>query len=318
MNSYWTRGEVVLQGKVLYVVNPASAGKSTANEWPKFEAALKEEGFEFDAVLTEYPGHAIQLTRDALKNGYVTIVAVGGDGTMNEVLNGFYEDEKPINPDAVLAVFSRGTGCDFIRSIKTDKGIESFAKLIKRQEKRTLDVGKVKYLDYSGQSVVRYFMNVSDLGLGGETTFRVNKASKVLKGFLSFAIGALTTILKYKNKSFYLNIDDQVIIEERLNSVIIANGQYFGGGMHVAPNAKMDDGQFDIIILGNLNKLELIKSFPTIYNGTHLSNKKVKFYSGKKITVKCKEKALIEIDGEQPGTNDAEFEIIPQGIKILI
>lgn len=307
-----------MAGKVLYVVNPVSAGKSTAREWPGFEALIRKEGYSFDVAYTEYPKHATQITSEALKNGYETIVSVGGDGTLNEVANGFFENEEPINSNARLAVFSRGTGCDFIRSLKHDKGIESFIELLKRNQQKEFDIGKAKYLDYSGQTVVRYFINVADLGLGGETTYRVNKNTKVLKGFLSFMIGAVISILKYKNKNFYINIDNKTMIEEKLNSVIIANGQYFGGGMQVAPHAQMDDGVFEIVILGNLNKLELIKSFPTIYKGTHVNNKKVKFYSGNRVIVKCSEKALIEIDGEQPGTNDAEFELVKNGIKILI
>lgn len=304
--------------KMYVIVNPVSANKSTAKEWPQFEKILRASGYEFEAVHTERPGHATELARQALETGYKTIMSVGGDGTMNEVLNGFFRDGSPVAEDSRLVVFSRGTGCDFIRALGIKKGIEDLLAVLKRNEVKKVDVGRVDFIDTSGKKVIRYFLNVADIGIGAETANRVNKHSKLLKGFLSFMLGAVTTIALYKNKDFKVVIDGGTELNERMNSIIVANGRYFGGGMKVAPEALMDDGVFDIIILGDLSKPDLIKSFPLIYEGTHLSHPKVKQYRGSRIKVSSGGKGLIEVDGEIPGIDDAEFEILPKALNILV
>ncbi len=304
--------------KFYIIINPVSANHTTGKEWPRYEILLREAGLSFEAALTQYPEHATTLAREALKSGFTTILSVGGDGTLNEVANGFFESGSPINENARLAVFSRGTGCDFIRSIGLKKEIEPVIEMLKRNTPMYCDIGKVRYQKYEKGLEDRYFLNISDLGIGGETTYRVNKSSKALKGFLSFAMGALSAIAAYHNRIFEIVIDDRIQIKARLNSVIVANGRYFGGGMEVAPDALLDDGLFDIIVFGDLSKLEVLKSFPLIYKGAHMSHSKLRHYRGKHIKVTCQEAALIEIDGEQPGTSDAEFLLIPKGIQVLV
>ncbi|MHB1393860.1 MAG: diacylglycerol/lipid kinase family protein [Clostridia bacterium] len=304
--------------KMFVIVNPVSSNKATAKEWPQFKKVLLDSGYEFEAALTERPGHATELTKQALKAGYKTIMSVGGDGTMNEVINGFFEDDKPIAEDSKLAVFSRGTGCDFIKTLGIKKGIEDLLIVLDRNETKKVDVGRVDFIDTVGKTVTRYFLNVADIGIGAETANRVNNHSKLLKGFLSFMLGAVSTIILYRNKDFEVVIDDETVLNARMNSVIVANGRYFGGGMKVAPEALMDDGVFDIIILGDLSKLDLIKSFPLIYDGRHLSHPKVKMYRGSRVKVSSGGKGLIEVDGEIPGSDDAEFKLLPKALNILV
>jgi diacylglycerol kinase (ATP) len=307
-----------LDTKVFFVVNPVSAGKKTVKEWPLFEKQLKEKGYKFDWAFTEYPEHATSITREVLKSGYDLVVSVGGDGTMNEVVNGFFENDSPINEAAKLAVFSRGTGCDFIKSFGYKKGFDDFIKMLERNEIQKLDIGKVNFAHDSGNVISKLFINISDIGLGGETTRRVNKTKKHLRGFLAFLIGAMLTIIKYRNKTIYLEIDGEVIKNERINSVIVANAKYFGGGMYISPNSEPNDGFLDIIVIGDLNTLELIRDFHLIYKGKHLTHPKIYHYKGKKVKVTSNPVALLELDGEQPGTTPAEFEIIPQAIKVII
>jgi YegS/Rv2252/BmrU family lipid kinase len=304
--------------KIFFIVNPVSAGKKTLKEWPVFEIKLKEKGFKFDWIFTEYPEHATIITREVIKSGYDLIVSVGGDGTMNEILNGFFENGNLINTEAKLAVFARGTGCDFIRSFGIKRGFENFVKILEKNEVQKLDVGKVSFLHTSGQVVTKHFLNISDVGLGGETTKRVNKTKKHLKGFLAFLIGAMLTILKYRNKTIKLEIDGKVVKHEKINSVIVANAKYFGGGMYISPNSEVNDGLLDIIIIGDFNTLELIRDFHLIYNGKHLTHQKICHYKAKKVKITSEPVALLEFDGEQQGTTPAEFEIIQQAVKVLI
>jgi YegS/Rv2252/BmrU family lipid kinase len=304
--------------KIFFIVNPVSAGKKTLKEWPVFEIKLKEKGFKFDWIYTEYPEHATIITREVIKSGYDLIVSVGGDGTMNEVLNGFFENGNLINDEAKLAVFARGTGCDFIRSFGIKRGFENFVKILEKNEVQKLDVGKVSFLHTSGQVVTKHFLNISDVGLGGETTRRVNKTKKHLKGFLAFLIGAMLTILKYRNKTIELEIDGKIVKNEKINSVIVANAKYFGGGMYISPNSEVNDGLLDIIIIGDFKTLELIRDFHLIYNGKHLTHQKISHYKAKKVKITSEPVALLEFDGEQQGTTPAEFEIIQQAVKVLI
>ncbi len=304
--------------KMFIIVNPVSANNNTGKEWPLFEKTLWESGYEFDTAFTEYPGHGTDLARQALYKGYRTIMSVGGDGTMNEIVNGFFDNGHPVNPDSRLAIFSRGTGCDLIRTLGINKGINDLLDILIRDEEKQLDAGSISFADNTGKTTDRYFLNVADIGIGAETANNVNKRSKLLKGFLSFMLGAVSTIITYKNKDFEVLIDDNVILNEKLNSIIVANGKYFGGGMKVAPDAEVDDGLFDIIIIGNLSKPETIASFPLIYKGEHISHPKVRCYRGKKVTVKSGGLGLIEADGEIPGRYDAVFSILPKAIKVLI
>ena len=307
-----------LDTKIFFIVNPVSAGNKTLKEWPVFEVNLKEKGFKFEWIYTEYPEHATVIAREAIKSGYNLIVSVGGDGTLNEILNGFFENGNIINEEVKLAVFARGTGCDFIKSFGINKGFEDFVKILEKNEFQKLDVGKVNFLHYSGEVVSKYFLNISDVGLGGETTRRVNKTKKHLKGFLAFLIGAMLTILKYRNKTIKLEIDGNVIKNEKINSVIVANAKYFGGGMYISPNSEVNDGLLDIIIIGDFNTLELIKNFHLIYNGKHLRHEKISHYKAKKVKITSEPIALLEFDGEQQGTTPAEFEIIKQAVKVLL
>ena len=304
--------------KMFIIVNPVSANSTTAKEWPQFNKLLLDNGYQFETVLTKSPGHATELSRQALKTGYKTIMSVGGDGTMNEVVNGFFEDGHPIAEDSRLVVFSRGTGCDFIKTLGIKKGTEDLLAILARNEEKQIDLGSVNFIDKAGKINTRYFVNIADIGIGAETANRVNKHSKVFKGFISFMLGTVSTIILYKNKDFEVVIDDKTVLQERMNSVIIANGRYFGGGMKVAPDALLDDGLFDIIIFGDLSKPDLIKSFPLIYEGKHLDHPKLRLYRGSKVKVKSGGKGLIEVDGEIPGNDDADFELLPKALKILV
>lgn len=307
-----------MDDKIFFVVNPVSAGKKTVKEWPSFEKQLKEKGIKFDWAFTDYPEHATNITREVLKSGYDLVVSVGGDGTINEVVNGFFEMDSPINPKAKLAVFSRGTGSDFIRSLGIKKGFGDFYSLLQRNNVQKFDVGRATFCKESGEEASKFFLNVADVGLGAETTRRVNKTKKHLKGFFAFLIGAMLTIFKYHSRLITLEIDGQQVKSEMINSVVIANAKYFGGGMYISPMSMSDDGLLDIIVIGDLNRLELISNFHLIYKGKHLTHPKIATYQGKKIRIISEPVGLLELDGEQLGTAPAYFEIIPQAINLLV
>ncbi|WP_407308814.1 diacylglycerol/lipid kinase family protein [Desulfosporosinus sp. SB140] len=294
------------EGAWYAVVNPHSAGGCTGKRWPEFLKRLEHEGYSVEFEYTSGPGDATDLTRKILQAGYKHIISVGGDGTMNEVVNGFFSDGHLINSNADLALLSHGTGGDFIRSLMMPKGIEGFLKILRQGYKRSIDVGEVQFKSESEQAQ-RYFLNVADVGLGGETVARVNQQNKLLGGKLSFLLGAILSILHYRNKNMVCVIDGKDRIEGRLNSIMVANGRYFGGGMMIAPNAEIDDGFFDVIILGDFSTWTLLKHLPKIYRGEHLKIPGVTERRGGSVAISSEEKALLDIDGEQPGQAPVTF-----------
>ncbi|KUO78869.1 MAG: lipid kinase [Desulfosporosinus sp. BRH_c37] len=300
------------------VVNPQSANGSTRKRWPEYLRRLREDGYQIDFAYTTEPGDAIRITRRTLKEGYTHIIAVGGDGTMNEVVNGFFSNGQQINCEAELALFSHGTGGDLIRTLQIARGIEGFLEILGRGQKRLIDVGEVLFQDEHRQQTHRYFLNVADVGLGGETVARVNQQSKLLGGKLSFLIGSVLSILRYRNKIMHCEIDGNLIFAGRLNSIMVANGRYIGGGMMIAPHAKIDDGLFDVVCLGDFSTLMLLRHLPKIYKGTHLEIPGVTVYRGRLVVITTVETALLDIDGEQPGQAPLTFSIHPKALCLWV
>ncbi|HBW36570.1 diacylglycerol kinase family protein [Desulfosporosinus sp. BICA1-9] len=294
------------------VVNPKSANGSTFKQWPVYLKRLEEEGYLIQYEYTSGPRDATKITQRILQEGYTHIIAVGGDGTMNEVVNGFFTDGQMINPDAELALFSHGTGGDLIRTLMIPKGIEGFLAILSQRRKRKVDVGEVFFQKDHGQQESRYFINVADVGLGGETVARVNQQSKLLGGKLSFLIGSVISILRYRNKVMRCEIDGKLISEGRQNSIMVANGRFIGGGMMIAPQAELDDGLFDVVCLGDFSTLTLLRHLPKIYRGAHLKIPGVEVYRGQSVVITSTEKALLDIDGEQPGYAPITFTLHPK------
>ena len=298
------------------VVNPHSANGRTRKRWPEYLIKLREAGYLIVYSYTTEPGEATRITQRMLEAGYTQIIAVGGDGTMNEVVNGFFSNGRLINANAQLAFFSHGTGGDLIRTLRIPRGIEGFIEVLRRGQKRLIDVGEVIFQNEDRQQVCRYFLNVADVGLGGETVARVNRQSKLLGGKLSFLIGSVLSILSYRNKVMCCEIDGEVVYQGRLNSIMVANGRYIGGGMMIAPDAELDDGLFDIVCLGNFSSLKLLRYLPRIYKGTHLEIPGVMVKRGRSVVITTVEKALLDIDGEQPGQAPLTFSLHPKALCI--
>ncbi|HZK52649.1 MAG TPA: diacylglycerol kinase family protein [Desulfosporosinus sp.] len=291
------------------IVNPQSANGRTRKRWPEYLAKLREAGYLIDFAYTTESRVATRMTQSILKAGYTQIMAVGGDGTMNEVVNGFFSNGQLINFKAELAFFSHGTGGDLIRTLQIPPGIEGFLEVLRRGQKRLIDVGEVLFQDEHCQQVHRYFVNVADVGLGGETVARVNRQSKLLGGKLSFLIGSVLSILSYSNKLMNCKIDGKLVYNGRLNSIMVANGRYIGGGMMIAPDAELDDGLFEVVCLGDFSSLMLLRYLPRIYKGTHLEIPGVTVHRGRSVVITTVEKVLLDIDGEQPGQAPLTFSL---------
>jgi len=304
-------------GRVLAVVNPASANGTTGRAWPSISRRLEEAGIAHQAELTGAPGEATAITRQALAGGFETILSVGGDGTVNEVVNGFFDGERRLGEGVRLGLICRGTGCDFIRTLGIPKDEDKAVQRLTAGRTRRVDVGRVRFTAHDGGEVSRHFINIGDLGLGGETVARVNRTTKVFGGFVSFLWGTLATMATYHNKDVELVVDGGEPLRGRVNSVVVANGRFFGGGMEIAPEAAMDDGLFDVVVLGDIGRLELVRNIGKVYRGAHLDHPKISLTRGREVVVRSTDVLLLDLDGEQPGRGDAVFTVLPACLDII-
>ncbi|KUG05318.1 transcription regulator [hydrocarbon metagenome] len=303
----------------MFVVNPVSAGGRTGKRWQTIEERMIRNGIDnFSVEYTEGPFHAFDISRRAITSGYQIITAVGGDGTINEVLNGFCAGGGLFSSENALSFISTGTGGDFNRMFltaeETDQRITS---ILHAKREKACDIVKAKYLSWKGDPSIRYYINVADLGLGGETCVRINRGGKFLGGFLSFLTAVLVTLAKHHSFEATVNIDQEEIFSGKLTELALANGRFFGGGMMIAPDAEIDDGRLDIILIEDMKKLELLRCLPQVYSGKHRKHPKVKMYKGQKIEIACDQKVWLEMDGETPGTSDLSIELIPGAVRFV-
>ncbi len=285
--------------------------------WPRIEERLRALNFPFEAVFTERRGHATLLARAALDAGFDLIVAVGGDGTVNEVLNGLVVDGKAIQPAAALGIITSGTGGDFARTAGLPRDMLAAAEHLARATgTRPFDVGEIVHGLY-GQEQHRYFANVAGMGFDAEVIERLESGGKRGSGTIPYLMALVRTVTSFRNKDVKMEIDGRVV-QSRFNSVIVCNGQYFGGGMQVGPHAALDDGLFDIVTLGDFSVLEILIHTPKIYNGSHLSVAKVGECRAQSVAVESRQRMLIEADGELIGSGPARFRILPAALNLWI
>lgn len=307
----------VKERRTVVVLNPAAANGRLAGHVQDLSGPMKSVLGEYELLQTEYPGHATQLVRSALEQGFDCVVSVGGDGTHNEVVNGFMSGKQLVNPEAHLALIPFGTGTDFSRTLALPRGLRALRQLA-HAHPLSVDVGCVTHGLEGGGEAVRYFVNVADFGAGGEVVKRVNESSKFFGGFLSFLYGVVATLATYQNPWVRLTIDGRDI-EGHINNVIVANGQFYGGGMHVAPEARLDSGRFEVYVIGTFGRFEALVNLPKLYRG-HLLKRadKVDYYLATRVVARSAEQVLLNLDGEQPGRLPATFEILPKGLSLLI
>ena len=301
---------------IAVVVNPRAANGRVGKRWPALKPALRDALGGFKLLRTERPGHATELVQNALREGFERIVSVGGDGTHNEVVNGFFDGQQPINPEASLALVPYGTGGDLERTLGVPRGLDAIPHILDGIPAPS-DIGRATYTLPDGGEATRYFINVADFGIGGAVVKRVNQTTKFFGGFASFLYGVVATVLTYRNPWLRLEIDGESI-EGRCNNVIVANGQYYGGGMHVAPEARLDSGVFEIFVIGDVSRIEAIRNIPRLYKGTLADRPDlVQHLTASRITARSDEPVLLNLEGEQPGQLPVAIDLLPGAINLV-
>ena len=223
---------------VKIIVNPAAGAGKTGRLWPRIMGLLEKHGISFEHDITSAPGHAVELAKDAARNGFETVVAVGGDGTINEIVNGLYA--AGAIPTTSLGIVSTGTGSDYIRTIGIPRRYDEACCRLLNPAKLTVDLGEVEY-ENNGHREKRLFVNFAGMGFDAEIVRRTTQQFKALGSLPSYLMGTFTTLVAYKNPDIKLVIDGEPA-DLRICTVIMNNGRYGGGGMFTAPGASIDDG----------------------------------------------------------------------------
>lgn len=299
--------------KTQIIVNPESNRGRTGKKWKQIKEALHNFFTEFKYEFTEKPCQAIELCRSAIKDGSELIIGVGGDGTMNEIANGFFENQRIINPDSVLGVVPSGTGSDFSRSLNIPYSLFKSMKIISEAPRRHIDMGRIVYHNQEGKKEKRYFLNIADFGIGGEVVRKINQA-RLKRKASTYLFCLVSVVSAFKHKNLNIQIDREVLPLEKYMIGAVSNGRIFGKGMKIAPYARLDDGLFDIILVKGMRLSDFFFNAWRLYFGKHLSHSKIDWIRGKKILVDASDRdnhALIEVDGEQLGRTPAEFTILP-------
>ena len=300
--------------KTIVIVNPQAGNGRTEKIWPNIESALEKSIGSFEVLQTTCRGDATDLSRRILAVDTVRIVAVGGDGHLNEVLNGFIENDLPVNPEARLSFVMTGTGCDFQRSLGISGKWQNAAAKLKDAKVRKIDVGKVTYTAADKTQKIRYFDNIASFGLSGavDHCLEHSRLRNYLGGSPLFLWATIKTVFTHPNQSIRFRIDDGPEEEICSRLGLLANGRYFGGAMHAAPEAELDDGLLDLLMLKEISVAKFLWHLPKIYKGTHLKIPEIFFQKVRKFTAESSEQVILDIDGESPGYLAATFEILPK------
>lgn len=293
--------------KHLFIINPVAGKGKGLRLITEIKKIFMERKDECIIEITKGQGHAAEIAKNYSSKENYRIYSVGGDGTLNEVLNGM------VGSSSSLAVIPSGSGNDFIKSIYNHSKKENLNQLLRK----TID-GREKSIDI-GRINERFFLNISSIGFDAEVAYSSIKLKKLplITGSLAYILGIFITLLKYKSYDLEISIDDKCL---SLNSLmtVVANGKYYGGGIFVAPDAEIDDGCFDVCLIERVNRLKILALFPKVIKGTHADIKEVSFHRGRLIKITSEKNIAFNIDGEIIRDKRAEFEIIRNGIKIVI
>jgi YegS/Rv2252/BmrU family lipid kinase len=296
--------------RVVFLVNPAAENGAAGRRWPELAHQAAALGLSGDALLSERPGQLVELARKAAGEAEL-LVAVGGDGTVNEVANGI------AGLDVELAVVPRGTGWDFVRTYGIPRKLEGAVDVALNGRTREIDLGRARYRGWDGEEREALFANIASAGMSGAIAKRTNETSKALGGKVSYFWATLAVFSRWRNGEVRVRVDGEEHTG-RMHDVVVANGRYFGGGMMICPEAEPDDGRFDVLLIGDLTKRDLMLTLPKTYRGTHLPHPKATVLRGTRVEVETAEPLPVELDGEQPGTTPVSFEVVPRALRLRV
>ncbi len=308
----------------LVIINPASANGATISAWPSIASDLRAHFGAFSCVFTKHQGEGTQLAAEAARKGIKLIIACGGDGTISEVGNGILLSGK----DAELGILPSGTGGDFRKTLEIPARARDAAEILRNGRTRQIDVGRVTFTTGKGEQDSRFFLGVASFGMSADVIERVKEggpawlppnAPKWLSGRVTFGASMLRTAMQSPATKVIVQLDDEVEHHLTVANLCIANARYFGGGLKIAPDAKLDDGKFDVVSVGDIGALKILTSAPRLYLGSHLRMNDVGHAHAAKVVARAArtgETVIVEVDGELPGVLPATFQISPRALRV--
>jgi YegS/Rv2252/BmrU family lipid kinase len=307
---------------VSVVVNPRSGAGRARRYLAELERALKRLGGTYEILETRKPGDGVALARRALASGCSVLGVLGGDGTLNEAVQAYVDDEgKPI-AGPPLTIIPCGTGGDFARCCGFAAGdLEAALRRLEARQLRNTDLGLLRLHDAEGRALSRAFLNIASAGISGDVDERVERGPKWIGGKWAFFLATVGAALSYRNVPVEITLDGQPWHQGRVLLVAIANGQFFGGGMRVAPSADCGDGWLDVVCVGDLTKVEFLTQFPKVREGTHLDLASVRTERARSVTVVAEagtRPVLVDVDGETPGYLPLEATILPGALQLCV
>jgi YegS/Rv2252/BmrU family lipid kinase len=304
---------------ILVIANPKSRNGATGRRLRAVEDALRAALGPLEIEATRGPRDAERVAREAVRAGVEKLVVAGGDGTTSEVVTGLLE--AGLASHAKIGLLPLGTGGDLARALGVPRTLDAAVARLAAGHERRMDAGEARFRDRTGRERRTFFLNVASAGVSGLVCELVNQAPKSLGGTASFLIGTVRAIARYVPQPVTVRVDGAVVHDGPLTLAVAANGRYFGGGMHVAPNATQQDGLLDIVLIRGLSKPHLLWRLPLLYTGTHLDKPEVQFTRGRCLELEPAENAgdapWVEIDGEPLGTLPARFEVLPGAITLF-
>ncbi|RJO63019.1 MAG: diacylglycerol kinase family lipid kinase [Dehalococcoidia bacterium] len=296
------------------IINPVAGGGSIRRHWPHIYTHLRDTGLSFDYEFTRGPGHAIEIAKRAIDADYRYLIAAGGDGTINEVANGILRSTN--SSDVTLGMFSTGTASSFARSL----GItQDYASLLVNRKTISIDVGMVECWN-QGRRLQRFFVNEASAGFGAAIVNAWSRLPKLFGHSINYRLRTITgysALVAHRNRWIRLVVGNKH--ENFLGCyVVVANGQYFAGGMQIAPHARLDDGLLNLVTVGDVSKSELLRIVPTVYDGSHIGHPKIKERKVTVVTIESDERLLVEADGEILGEAPASFSVMPSALTVVV
>jgi len=301
------------------IANPASGSFKCKKDWPKIAEILTKNGINYRKNFTKRRADAISMAKKAVNNGFRKFIAVGGDGTINEIVNGLFLQSKVKTTDIILGVIPVGTANDWGRTIGIPHGYESAVKALKKGKTFIQDTCKVTYAGNDGNRHERYLVNMAGMGFDAEVAEKTNRDKKNGKsGQMLYFYNIFTTLFSYKYTDVKIKVDDRELYSGTILSMNTGICQFNGGGMMQLPKAVPDDGLIDMTIIKKLGKLSLLLNVKNLYDGSFINHPKVETFQGKKIVVESDPPVKLEADGESLGGSPLTFEVCPKTIKVII
>ncbi len=302
-------------GPMRLIVNPRSGRGAVGQTLPALTDALRSHGLEFDVVQTTARRHASSAAAEALRSGIRYLVAVGGDGTVHEVVNGMFDGTTPIAPDAVLGVAGAGSGSDFVRTFGLDRKPEVVARHLASEHTMPIDVGIADYIGPDGSPARSLFANIAEVGYGAEVVRRAERFPRWF-GRLRYLIGAYSAIRGGQRPVTEVKVA-HTSSTVPVVALVVANGQFFGGGMKIAPRALPDDGKFNVQIFSG-QRSQMFTMTNKIYRGEHLPHPDVVEYQSATVELAPDPPLLVEADGEVLGYTPAKFSLLKHALTLKI